>query len=65
MDGQTGFLAESSEDFSRRVVELIQDQPLAARLGADGHRHVREHFLMTRYLSDFLRLLGRVTGVSQ
>jgi len=63
-DGETGFLAESNEDFSRRVVELLQDRSLAARLGADGHRHVREDFLITRYLSDYLRLLGRLTGAS-
>ena len=64
IDRETGFLAEGAEDFSRRVVELLQDQSLAARLGADGHRHVREHFLITRYLSDYLRLLGRLTGAS-
>ena len=64
VDGQTGFLAESTADFSRRVVELLQDRSLAARLGAGGRRLVREHFLITRYLSDYLRLLGRLMGAS-
>jgi trehalose synthase len=64
IDGQTGFLAESTEDFSRRVVQLLQDPSLASRLGAGGHRHVREHLLITRYLSDYLRLLGRLMRVS-
>jgi trehalose synthase len=64
IDKETGFLAEGAGDFSRRVAELLEDQSLAARLGADGHRHVREHFLITRYLSDYLRLLGRLTGAS-
>ena len=64
IDGETGFLAESTEDFSRRVVALLQDRSLAARLGAGGRRHVRENLLITRYLSDYLRLLGRLTGAS-
>jgi trehalose synthase len=64
IDGETGFLAEGTEDFSRRVVALLQDRTLAARLGAGGHRHVRENLLITRYLSDYLRLLGRLTGTS-
>jgi trehalose synthase len=64
IDGETGFLAESTEDFSRRVVTLLQDRSLAARLGAGGHRHVRENLLITRYLSDYLRLLGRLAGTS-
>ncbi len=62
IDGQTGFLAESTEDFGRRVIELVRDQNLATRLGAAGRRQVRQHFLMTRYIADFLRLLGRLTG---
>ena len=64
IDGETGFLAESTEDFGRRVVELLRDRSLAARLGAGGRRHVREKLLMTRYLSDYLRLLGRLTGTT-
>jgi trehalose synthase len=64
IDGQTGFLAESTEEFSRQVVALLQDRSLAARLGAGGRRHVRENLLITRYLSDYLRLLGRLTGTS-
>jgi len=64
VDGDTGFLAEGTEDFARRVVELLKDRGLAARLGAAGRRRVRERFLITRYLSDYLRLLGRLTGVS-
>ena len=64
IDGETGLLAESTQDFGRRVVELLHDRPLAAELGAGGRSHVREHFLITRYLSDYLRLLGRLTGVA-
>lgn len=63
IEGETGLVAETTQDFSRRVVEILRDRRLAAELGAGGRRHVREHFLITRYLSDYLRLLGRLTGV--
>jgi trehalose synthase len=62
IDGETGLLAESTEDFSHHVVSILQDRDLAERLGASGRRHVRENLLITRYLSDYLRLLGRLTG---
>jgi trehalose synthase len=64
IEGETGLLAESTEDFSQRVVSIFQDRDLAARLGAAGRRHVRDNLLITRYLADYLRLLGRLTGAA-
>ena len=64
IEGETGLLAESTEDFSQRVVSILQDRDLAARLGAAGRRHVRDNLLITRYLADYLRLLGRLTGAA-
>jgi trehalose synthase len=63
IEGETGLLAEGTEDFSRQVVSVLHDRDLAAKLGAGGRRHVRRNLLITRYLSDYLRLLGRLTGV--
>jgi trehalose synthase len=58
IDGETGFLADSTEDFADRVAELLQDRALAARIGAAGHRHVAERFLLPRFLTDELRLFS-------
>jgi trehalose synthase len=44
IEGETGLLAESTEDFSQRVVSIFQDRDLAARLGAAGRRHVRSAY---------------------
>lgn len=57
LDGQTGFLADSTEAFAERVARLLHDPELARRLGSAGHQHVREHFLLPRFLTDELRLL--------
>jgi trehalose synthase len=58
----TGLLAHSVEGTAYQIRYLLSHPSLAARLGEQGHEHVREQFLMTgnlkRYLSLFLHLLG-------
>lgn len=61
VDGETGFLAESTEEFADRVEQLLTDRALARRLGRAGHEHVAQHFLITRLLTDELRLLHQLT----
>lgn len=58
---QTGLLAHSVEGTAYQIRFLLSNPALAARLGQQGHDHVREHFLITtnakRYLTLFLHLL--------
>ena len=37
----------------------------ADAMGADGVEHVREHFLTTRYLRDYLRIFNRLGGLER
>jgi trehalose synthase len=60
IDGETGFLADSTDEFAERVTSLLRDSQLAARLGGAGHRHVAERFLLTRFLADELRLITSI-----
>jgi trehalose synthase len=62
IDGETGFLADNTDEFADRVGRLLLDHELAGRLGRAGHEHVRRHFLLTRFLADELRLLAGLTG---
>jgi trehalose synthase len=62
IDGETGYLARTTEQFAQRIVELYQQPDLAARLGRAGHQHVRANFLITRYLRDYLRLFQRMVA---
>jgi trehalose synthase len=62
LDGETGFLAEGTEQFAERIVRLIRDPALAQKMGYAGRKHVVENFLVTRYLHDYLRLLNGLTG---
>jgi trehalose synthase len=61
LDGETGFLADTTDAFAERVALLLREPALAQRLGEAGHRHVAEHFLLTRFLADELRLLTALT----
>jgi trehalose synthase len=58
----TGMLAHSVEGAAYQIRFLLSNPAIAARLGEQGHEHVREHFVITsnvkRYLTLFLRLLG-------
>jgi trehalose synthase len=60
-DGETGFLAATTDEFADRTVRLLREPGLARRIGEAGHAHVAQHFLLTRFLADELRLLAGLT----
>ena len=59
----TGMLAHSVEGTAYQIRYLLSHPEVAARLGEQGHEHVRQQFLITgkvrRYLTLFLRLMNR------
>ena len=56
-DGKGGFLVESIEECSEKVLYLLRNPQQARRMGLKGRQHVRSHFLTPRLLSDELALL--------
>ena len=57
-DGVNGFLVDSVEQAAERIVTLLKDRDLAARLGEKAKESVRQRFLMTRLMEDWLDLVG-------
>jgi trehalose synthase len=57
-DGINGFLVSSVKDAAARIVQLIKDKRLRQRLGERAREKVRQRFLMTRYLEQYLDLLN-------
>ena len=57
-DGETGLIAASTDEFASAISRLLSDPALSAKLGENGRRHVRERFLITRYLRDYLLILN-------
>ena len=58
-DGMNGFLIQPDDTngFARRITDILKNSSLAKKLGKKGEETVKEKFLITRLLSDYLDLL--------
>ncbi|MEJ2047936.1 MAG: glycosyltransferase, partial [Dehalococcoidia bacterium] len=56
--GVNGFLVSSIQDAAARIIQLIEDKRLRQRLGERAREKIRQRFLMTRYLEQYLDLLN-------
>lgn len=57
-DGENGFLVASVEETAERMVQLLRDERLRRRLGAAAQETVRENFLLSRLLEQYLDLFN-------
>jgi len=57
-DGYNGFLVDSVEQCAERIVQLLRDPELRATMGQRGRETVKNHFLLTRYLEQYLDLFA-------
>lgn len=57
-DGVNGFLVSTVEEAADRIVLLLKDRQLAARLGVAAKESVRGRFLMTRLMEEWIDLIG-------
>lgn len=60
--GRTGYLVNTTAECTNRVHYLLKHPNVANRMGAVGREHVREHFLITRYLRDYLSIFNSLAG---
>jgi trehalose synthase len=61
-DGESGFLLAPDDEkgFVERILQILRDPALGEKLGQNGYETVKQHFLVTRLLSDHLNLLNDV-----
>ncbi len=57
IDGATGHLVHSTEGAANRITYLLRNPDKAERLGKNGHEFVKEKFLLTRHLRDYLLII--------
>ena len=57
-DGKNGFLVSSIEEAAKRTVQVVKNKKLRERLGKNAKEKVRRHFLLTRYLEQYLDLFN-------
>jgi len=61
-DGQNGFLLEQkdTEGFADRIIHLLKNPKESKNLGQNAKETVRQKFLITRLLSDYLYMLNAI-----
>jgi trehalose synthase len=62
-DGETGFLVSSVEECAEKLLYLLRNPHEAEAMGARGVEDVRQNFLTTRYLRDYLRIFCQLSGI--
>lgn len=64
-DHRTGFLVHTPEGAAHRILHLLRRPDRIARIGMQAREFVRENFLLTRHLREYLTLmLGLARGIS-
>lgn len=57
-EGATGYLVDTPEQMAGRVVALLKDRKLRAKMGRAAREHVRKVFPMKTMVAEYARLLG-------
>ena len=52
----SGMLCHSIEGTAFAIKQLLNSPAYAKKLGENGREHIRNHFLLTRHLRDYLLL---------
>jgi trehalose synthase len=57
-DGENGFLVSTIEEAALRMVQLLKDEKMRKQMGHRAKEAVKKHFLLTRYLEQYLDLFN-------
>ena len=57
-DGVSGFLVSSVEEAAARIVSLVKDPGMGREMGVQAKETVRQKFLLSRYLEQYLDLFN-------
>jgi trehalose synthase len=57
IDGVTGYLVHTVEGTARRIIDILNDRKNAETMALNAYEHVRNNFLLTRHLKDYLLLM--------
>ena len=60
IDGETGYLVNAYDynGFSDKIVELLKNKNLSKEIGMKAREYVKNNFLVTRLIDDYLNLLN-------
>lgn len=58
IDQETGFLVKTPEAAATHITYLLRNPPIAQEMGCKGKKLVKEKFLITRHLLDYLTVMA-------
>jgi len=61
-DGINGFLVSNIQEATDKTLYLLQNPDIAKKMGEAGKQIVKEKFLTTREIEDYLKLFNRLSG---
>ena len=63
IDGKNGYLLDPKDyrGFAEKITWLIENPDIAKEMGQYGKEHVKNNFLITRHLLDYIQLLKRMS----
>ena len=62
VNGKIGFLVNTNQECAEKLLFLLSNRDEALRMGSTGVEFVRDNFLTTRYLRDYLRIFCQLSG---
>lgn len=67
IDGKNGFLLEPDDidGFAEKIVELIKNKKLNENMGAEGKEHIKNNFIITNLISNYLDIYISLIGWNQ
>jgi len=60
INGKTGYIIKNKKDGVNKALNILRDKSLRNKLGKAGHEHVKNKFLITRHLQDYINLLNKI-----
>jgi trehalose synthase len=63
INGKNGYLVNNINECAERTIELLRDNESRKKMGQYAHKFVKENFLITRHLLDYIKMLKRVMKV--
>ena len=63
INGKNGYLVNNIDECANRTIELLKNDKSRKEMGEFGREFVRENFLITRHLLDYIKLLKRVMKI--
>ena len=60
--GKNGYLLKPKDytGFAEKIIYLIKNPNIAEKMGEFGREHVKNNFLITRHLLDYIRLMKKI-----